>query len=80
MALVLGENIGTTITAQIIAFKVTKLALLLIAAGFATSFLARKDVVKTYGVGVMGLGLLFFGMSVMSDAMAPLRSFQPPLH
>ncbi len=74
---IIGANIGTTITAQILAFKVTKLALLLIAVGFFLSFVSKKNQLRQYGFMIMGLGLVFFGMSVMSDGMKPLRSYQP---
>ncbi|MBF0470839.1 MAG: Na/Pi cotransporter family protein [Gammaproteobacteria bacterium] len=77
VGVIMGANIGTTITAQIVAFKVTKAALLLIAVGFGMLFFSKRERVKHYGAMVMGLGLIFFGMSVMSEAMAPLRSYQP---
>jgi phosphate:Na+ symporter len=74
---IMGANIGTTITAQIVAFKVTKYALLMVAGGFGMMMLGRKENVKHWGTMLMGLGLVFFGMGVMSGAMKPLRSFQP---
>lgn len=77
IGIIMGSNIGTTITAQIIAFKVTKFALLLVAVGFGMLFVSKKEKMNHYGYMIMGLGLIFFGMSVMSDAMKPLRSFQP---
>ena len=77
IGVIMGANIGTTITAQIVAFKVTKAALLMVAVGFAMMFLSNKQKIKQYGAMLMGLGLVFFGMSVMSDAMKPLRSYQP---
>ncbi|MDA0336633.1 MAG: Na/Pi cotransporter family protein [bacterium] len=77
VGIIFGANIGTTLTAQIIAFKVTKLALLMIAGGFALLFLSKSDTKRQYGAMVMGLGLVFFGMGVMSDAMKPLRTYQP---
>ena len=77
VGIIFGANIGTTLTAQIIAFKVTKLALLMIAGGFALLFLSKSDTKKQYGAMVMGLGLVFFGMGIMSDAMKPLRTYQP---
>ncbi len=77
VGIIFGANIGSTFTAQLIAFKVTKLALLMVAGGFAMLFISRKDQVKQYGAMVMGLGLVFFGMSMMSDAMRPLRTFSP---
>jgi phosphate:Na+ symporter len=77
IGVILGANIGTTVTAQIVAFKVTKIALALIAGGFAVLFLSKDRVRQKYGYIVMGLGLIFFGMSVMSDAMKPLRDYTP---
>ncbi|MDJ0740146.1 MAG: Na/Pi cotransporter family protein [Gammaproteobacteria bacterium] len=77
VGVIMGANIGTTITAQIVAFKVTKAALLMIGVGFTMLFASKNEKIKQYGTMLMGLGLVFFGMSVMSDAMKPLRSFQP---
>ncbi len=77
IGVILGADIGTTITAQIVAFKVTKYALLLVAAGFALLFTSKSDNIKQYGNLIMGLGLIFFGMGVMSDGMYPLRTYQP---
>ena len=77
IGVIMGANIGTTITAQIVAFKVTKAALVMIAIGFGFLFFSKKKTLKHYGGIVMGLGLVFFGMSIMSDAMQPLRSYQP---
>jgi len=77
VGVIMGANIGTTITAQIVAFKVTKLALLMVAIGFSMLFFSKQERIKQYGGMVMGLGMVFFGMSVMSDAMKPLRSYQP---
>ncbi len=77
IGVILGADIGTTITAQIVAFKVTKYALLLVGVGFALIFLGKKEMTKHYGVLVMGLGMIFFGMGIMSTGMKPLRSYQP---
>ena len=77
IGVIMGANIGTTITAQIVAFKVTKAALLMIGVGFTMLFASKNERTKHYGGMLMGLGLIFFGMSVMSDAMSPLRSYQP---
>ncbi len=77
IGIIMGANIGTTITAQIVAFKVTKAALAMIAVGFGFLFFSKKETLRHYGGILMGLGLIFFGMTVMSDAMQPLRSFQP---
>jgi len=77
IGVIMGANIGTTITAQIVAFKVTKAALLMVAVGFSMLSFSKQEKIKQYGGMLMGLGLIFFGMSVMSDAMSPLRSYQP---
>ncbi|MEN8204945.1 MAG: Na/Pi cotransporter family protein [Pseudomonadota bacterium] len=77
IGVIMGANIGTTITAQIVAFKVTKAALLMIAVGFGMLFFSKQEKIKNYGGMLMGLGMVFFGMSVMSEAMKPLRSYQP---
>lgn len=77
VAVILGANIGTTVTAQVLAFKVTEIALPLLAAGFFISFAAKREEWRESGRIVLGLGLVFFGMSIMSDAMRPLRSYQP---
>lgn len=77
LGVILGADIGTTITAQLIAFKLTDYALLMIAVGFAIRMFSKKDTGKHIGEVVMGFGILFFGMKLMSDAMKPLRSFEP---
>jgi phosphate:Na+ symporter len=77
IGVIMGANIGTTVTAQIVAFKITKAALGMIAAGFAFLFFSKRNTIRHYGGILMGLGLVFFGMTVMSGAMEPLRSYQP---
>lgn len=77
IGVIMGSNVGTTLTAQLVAFQVDKLALLLLATGFATMSFARRDHAKQIGGIVLGLGLVFFGMGMMSEAMHPLRSYQP---
>lgn len=74
---IIGSNIGTTITAQIIAFKVTSWALALMAGGFIYSKLANRERRKAQGTAITGLGMVFFGMVVMGDAMSPLRTYEP---
>ena len=72
VGVILGANIGTTVTAQIFAFKVTRYALALIAVGFAIRFFSKTDARRARGGLILGLGMVFFGMSVMGDAMDPL--------
>jgi phosphate:Na+ symporter len=77
IGIVMGASIGTTVTAQVIAFKVTNLALLAVAAGFLLKSLARNGAGKLWGTSIMGLGLVFLGMNLMGEAMAPLRDWPP---
>jgi phosphate:Na+ symporter len=77
IGVIMGANIGTTITAQIVAFQVTKAALLLVTVGFSMLFLGRTERTRRHGSLVMGLGLIFFGMNVMGEAMLPLHSYEP---
>jgi phosphate:Na+ symporter len=72
---ILGSNIGTTITAQIVAFNVTRWALVLVAGGFLVSVATKRARHRAQGSAIMGLGLVFFGMVVMGEAMAPLRTY-----
>jgi len=69
----LGASVGTTITAQIIALKITNSALALIAVGFIGQLMSKNSTWKRISGTFFGLGLLFLGMNVMSDAVAPLR-------
>ncbi len=77
IGIIMGANIGTTMTAQIIAFNVTQYALLLIAIGFSLLFFFKNERIRHYGKMVMGLGLIFFGMHLMSRSTEPLQSYQP---
>jgi phosphate:Na+ symporter len=77
VSVIIGANIGTTITAQILAFNVTALALPMIALGFLLSLLAKPGNWKQVGFAVLGLGLVFYGMSIMSEALSPLGDYAP---
>ncbi len=77
IGIIMGANIGTTITAQLIAFKITHYSLVLVAIGFFTLFCSKNEKARHYGHMIMGLGLIFFGMHLMSDGTKPLRSYQP---
>jgi phosphate:Na+ symporter len=72
LGVILGADIGTTLTVQLLAFRLQELALLMVAGGFAMSFFGRRGPVKTVGEAVLGFGFLFLGMRVMTDALAPL--------
>ncbi len=75
--IIMGASIGTTITAQIIAFKITHFALAIIALGFIMQFLSKNEVVKRSGTMLFGFGMIFFGMNLMGDATSPLRDYPP---
>ena len=80
LGVILGADIGTTITAQLIAFKLTDYALLMIAVGFGLRMFAKQDNIRHVGDVILGFGILFFGMKLMSDAMKPLRSYPGFIH
>jgi phosphate:Na+ symporter len=77
IGVILGANVGTTITAQVIAFKATAYAPLLITIGFGLSFIGRSETRRHIGGIVMGLGMVFLGMTLMSGATTPLRDYEP---
>ncbi|MGD9309998.1 MAG: Na/Pi cotransporter family protein, partial [Desulfosarcina sp.] len=77
VGVIMGANIGSTMTAQLLAFNVSAYALLPIAVGFFMTFTAKTERIKYTGMMAMGLGLVFFGMGIMSEAMTPLRSYEP---
>ncbi len=75
--LIMGANIGTTITGQLIALNVHDVALILVFVGvFCIQFIKNKKI-KYTGEILAGLGILFVGMGMMSDAMVPLRNYEP---
>ncbi len=73
LSVVLGANIGTTITAQLIAFKIAKLALPAIGIGVFMRLFSSKKKYNYYGEVLIGFGLLFLGLSTMKDGFVPLR-------
>jgi len=77
LSVILGANIGTTVTAQLIAFKITDYAFLMIIIGFVLSVFTKKDIYKHIGESLLGFGILFLGMKIMSDSMYPLRDYDP---
>jgi len=75
MGVILGADIGTTITAQMVAFKLTDYALLMVAIGFLIKMMGKTEKIKAVGDIILGFGILFFGMKLMSDVMKPLRTY-----
>jgi phosphate:Na+ symporter len=72
LGVILGADIGTTFTVQLLAFKVQELSLLLVGVGFAMTFFARRGLLKSLGQVILGFGFIFLGMKVMNDGLAPL--------
>ena len=74
IGVIMGANIGTTITGQILAIKVQDYAYLFIIIGVLLSFFGRSKVQKYAGNGLLGFGLLFVGMQTMESSMSFLRN------
>jgi len=77
VGVIMGANIGSTVTAQLLAFNLSAYSLGPVAIGFFMLFSAKREKVKYYGMMIMGIGLVFYGMGLMGDAMTPLRSYEP---
>ena len=73
IGVIFGANIGTTITGQLIAFKLTDYALLILAVGFFMYFFAKRKLVKNIGQFTLGFGILFLGLNLMKDGVGFLR-------
>ncbi|HCL03923.1 MAG TPA: Na/Pi cotransporter [Lachnoclostridium phytofermentans] len=71
---ILGANIGTTVTAQLIAFNLSAVAPVFLMLGVCMVMFVKKPMIKRIGEVVLGFGMLFFGMSIMSGSMDSLRS------
>jgi len=75
LGVILGGGIGTTVTAQLIAFKLTDYALLMVFIGAVLRMFAKTERMRNIGDIILGFGILFYGMKLMSDSMKPLRMF-----
>jgi len=73
VGIILGANVGTTITAQMIAFKLTSAALPAIAIGVALKVFSKSKKQRHIGEIILGFGLLFFGMNVMKTGLSPIK-------
>ena len=74
ISIIFGANIGTTMTAQIIAFKISDYIYLFIFAGFIVAFISKSEKIKNIGQTVFAFGLLFLGIETMGGVMKPLAS------
>lgn len=73
LGVILGSDIGTTFTVQLIAFKFDLYSLLIFAVGVLLLFLSRYEKTRNWARALMGFGLLFYGMVLMKTGMAPLH-------
>ena len=76
IGVILGANIGTTITAQLIAFKITQYALPAIGIGAGLKLFSKSRKWSYIGEIILGFGILFFGLSIMKHAFDPVRGSQ----
>jgi len=74
MGIILGADIGTTFTVQLLAFRIYDYALLLVGLGFAGHFFVKRRLVRDLGQAVLGFGLIFLGLKLMIEGMAPLKN------
>ena len=74
ISIILGANIGTTMTAQIIAFKLSDYIYAIIFIGFIISFVVKSERAKNIGQTIFAFGLLFLGIETMGSVMKPLAS------
>jgi phosphate:Na+ symporter len=79
ISIILGAGVGSTAVSQIIAMRITKYCFLMITVGFLLMMFETKKI-QRYGSFIFGMGLMFYGMEVMTDAMLPLRGYAPFLN
>mgnify|MGYP000134053907 FL=1 len=74
ISVIFGANIGTTMTAQLMAFKISDYIMPIVFIGFLIAFIAKKEKVKFVGQTIFAFGLLFVGIEMMGDVMKPLAT------
>ena len=72
ISVIFGANIGTTMTAQLMAFKISNYIYPIIFIGFMLNFVGKKEKVKNIGMVIFSFGLLFEGIEIMGEVMKPL--------
>ena len=75
LGVIFGANIGTTVTGQLIAFRLTDYALPIIGIGMLTIFLAKRKSQKYVGEFLMGFGILFLGLNILTSVVKPLGQY-----
>jgi len=76
IGVIMGANIGTTVTAQLVAFKLTDIAPLIIGIGMVLYLVSKKKKKKDLAEIFIGFGILFLGMALMKEAIEPLQNSQ----
>ncbi len=77
VGIIMGADIGTTITAQLVSINLTALAPFSIALGVIINLSTKNPKIKKYAEILVGFGILFMGMDIMKDACKPLRTYEP---
>jgi phosphate:Na+ symporter len=73
MGIILGADVGTTFTVQLLAFRIYDYALLMVGLGFSVLFFAKRRIFRDLGQAVLGFGLIFLGLKLMIEGMEPLK-------
>lgn len=76
VGIVLGTNVGTCITAQMISFKLEQIALPAIGLGALLMVISKRKSLRDIGQSIVGFGVVFLGINTMSDALEPLKNSQ----
>lgn len=74
VGIIMGANIGTTVTAFLVSLNITKIATFMVGVGVLIYLVAKKKKVKSFAEVIIGFGILFVGMNIMGNAMEPLES------
>ncbi|MFN3699224.1 MAG: Na/Pi cotransporter family protein, partial [Dictyoglomus sp.] len=77
LGIIFGANIGTTITAQLVAFKLTKVAPYFLFLGFLLLFVGKRKYIRNVGEAILGFGMIFMGLSLMESSLHTLRTWEP---
>ena len=80
LGVILGADIGTTITAQIVAFKLTDYALPAVGLGFFMNMFVKRRFWKNLGLFIFGFGVLFLGLNIMMSVVKPFASSDTAKH
>lgn len=74
VGIIMGANIGTTVTAFLVSLNITKVATFMVGLGVVIYLVAKKKKVKSIAEVIIGFGILFVGMNIMGNAMEPLET------